>query len=196
MPHQMTQILLTLLGVIGSGVSATIQPADNTNLSASPSPKPTSTQFAIFDSEFGAPRCQDVGRGCNAAQSLLKGVGDSEMNSPNTIDGCEDTSIGVYGVDESIEQLLVRTVSRETLAVGEEVELIAWVYTAASTSARAEPDEYDVGVFFYTPDAYSASNETWNFISYFLVNPGQGVGYVMTNFTLLPGRSTQVCAIE
>ena len=186
MPHCWTLTYLTLLGVVRGGA------AESIIQSTSPTAKPIINPFAIYDPEFGAPRCQEIGRSCNAVQSLLKGVGDSETNSPNTIDGCKDTSIGIYVEDESIEQLLISTVSRKTLAVGEEVDLTAWVYTAANTSKRDEPDEYDVGVFFYTPDAYSASNDTWNFISYFMVNPGQGLGYVKTNFTLMSGRSTQV----
>eukprot|EP00804_Cyclotella_cryptica_P004506 CCRYP_017646-RA/>CCRYP_017646-RA protein AED:0.38 eAED:0.38 QI:40/1/1/1/1/0.5/2/0/492 len=156
-------------------------------MTLSPTTKPTGTQMATYDEKFGAPLCQKVGSECNSL-GLLTGVDGSEPNSPNTIDECHDYSIGTYHVDESIEQMIVRSVSGGTMAMGTQVEVTALVYTATNTSNRAEPNERDVGVFFYAPDAH---NITWKYKFVKLLWPGSGIQTLTTRFTLELGSSSQ-----
>jgi len=141
----------------------------------------------LYDEGFGAPYCREIGNVCNSL-GLLTGVGQSEVNSPNTIDECSDYSIGVHRQDESIEQMVVRSVSGKELAVGLEVEVIAIVYTASNTSGRDEPNEKDMGFFFYTSNAHDIN---WKFVEAFALDTGTGVKEVRTRLVLQPGSAVQ-----
>eukprot|EP00804_Cyclotella_cryptica_P004504 CCRYP_017648-RA/>CCRYP_017648-RA protein AED:0.36 eAED:0.36 QI:96/1/1/1/0.5/0.33/3/154/511 len=155
----------------------------------SPTKKPVGTQFATYDENFGAPYCENTGSACDS-RLALNGVDGYESFAPNTIDGCRDYSIGTYRVDESIEKIIIRTVSREALAMGTEVEVAAVVYTATNTTGRdkAKAVEWDVGSFFYTPDA---RNVSWQYLDTLFLQPGSGAKTLTTRFTLARGSSTQ-----
>lgn len=86
------------------------------------------TDTAVYDSDFGAPRCSNIASVCNSAV-LLNGVGRSETNAPNTIDDCQtDSSISIYNIDESIESLFVRSSPiDEPFTVGNQIDIAAVV---------------------------------------------------------------------
>eukprot|EP00569_Conticribra_weissflogii_P001878 CAMPEP_0171353340 /NCGR_PEP_ID=MMETSP0878-20121228/43869_1 /TAXON_ID=67004 /ORGANISM="Thalassiosira weissflogii, Strain CCMP1336" /LENGTH=94 /DNA_ID=CAMNT_0011859239 /DNA_START=24 /DNA_END=305 /DNA_ORIENTATION=+ len=61
------------------------------------SPKPTVLQapiiMATYDPALKVPFCSTPGRACDSGPDLLKGHGNmypSELNQPNTLDGCPD----------------------------------------------------------------------------------------------------------
>ena len=84
--------------------------------------------FAQFDQGIGIPRCATVASWCDSKE-LLEGRADlkPEPNAPNALPGpcagsvastatcaCADGPYGAWGVDESIEQIVVRTRSGES----------------------------------------------------------------------------------
>jgi len=156
----------------------------------SPTRKPTGTQIARYDDKFGAPYCENIGSACDSLITL-NGVDGYESFAPNTIDGCHDYSIGTYRVDESIEKIIVRTVSGEALTMGTEVQVSGTVYTATNTTGRNKPKEveWDVGSFFYAPDVHNVS---WQYLETLGIQPGSGIKTFITRFTLALGGSTQV----
>lgn len=180
-------IRLTRLLVVVASPSPSAPPS-SVPITSSPTAKPIGTQIALYDEGFGAPYCREIGNVCNSL-GLLTGVGQSEVNSPNTIDECSDYSIGVHRQDESIEQMVVRSVSGKELAVGLEVEVIAIVYTASNTSGRDEPNEKDMGFFFYTSNVHDIN---WKFVEAFALDTGTGVKEVRTRLVLQPGSAVQV----
>ena len=81
-------------------------------------PAPTSgdtaeARVAVFDSDYGVPKCTEEGTSCDSG-SLLNGRGTitngSETNLSNTNkygNTCIDGNSGAYHVDESIDQITV-----------------------------------------------------------------------------------------
>eukprot|EP00804_Cyclotella_cryptica_P004507 CCRYP_017647-RA/>CCRYP_017647-RA protein AED:0.38 eAED:0.38 QI:59/1/0.5/1/1/0.5/2/0/480 len=153
----------------------------------SPTRKPTGTEIAVYDKKFGSPYCRNFSSVCHSL-GLLSGVDGSESNAPNTIDGCHDYSIGTYRVDESIEQMIVRSVTSGAMTMGTVVEVMAVVYTATNITGRDYPFGWDIGMFYYAPDV---QNVTWQSKGVKLLQPKTGLQTMTTRFTLELGSSTQ-----
>lgn len=138
-------------------------------------------QTAVFDAALQAPKCATVGNSCDTV-SLVEGrdniSGGAESNQPNTIaDSCADGTSGSYQSDESIERLVVSTVSGNDFAPGETVRVDAtvWVWSGGPTS-----DSLDL---YYAADA---TNPSWTYITTIGATSG-GSNTFSANYTLPSG---------
>lgn len=76
----------------------------------------------------GAVQCASVASTCDTGPTLIRGAtAASEPHSPNTVDGCNDGQAltGQYGVDESIDRLVLSTDDGGPIAPGKVVTLSA-----------------------------------------------------------------------
>ena len=94
-------------------------------------------QIAVFDAAYHVPRCSVWGSECSSGNLLVgRGTitGGNELDAPNTIDSCQDGNAGTYGIDESIEKIVVRSgwVSgvgmNQAMVKGERATIIATVH--------------------------------------------------------------------
>jgi len=151
---------------------------------------------ATYDPEFTALRCHNISTACDTVFQIA-GVGDSESNAPNTIDSCEDYSIGTHRKDESIERMRVRSLDDGPLAVGKEVLVETIVYRAVNTTGRDDPNAQTMGHFFYTSDAHSRD---WSYVNTTIVqveNTATVSQLVLSaTFVLQPGNGTQAVRLS
>ena len=142
-------------------------------------------QTASYDATFGAPFCDTVGSECSSG-TLLNGRGTmnggSELNEPNTIDGCMDGNLGTYDTDESLEGIVVRsgaingTGAGQSLEVGNVATIVANVHAFGDGSG-------DWADFYYASDY----NPEWTYIG--TLQPSQpGFQDLMMEYTLPFGQ--------
>jgi hypothetical protein len=153
----------------------------------SPTLKPIGPQIAVFDPEFGAPRCRLVGSACNTVE-LLNGVGTGESNASNTIDGCQDSPFNT-NLDEMVQQIFIRSELGGPLAMGNGLTFIIVVKAADDTSARDQPNDFHFAALFYASDARNAN---WQYKGRAAILSGSGTKQLRGNFTLRAGETTQV----
>jgi hypothetical protein len=141
-------------------------------------------QTAVFDNTLKAPKCVNVGSGCDSGPSLLLGrdtlSGGSEPNQPNTINSsCADGTSGTFHSDESNDRIVVSTTDGSTLAAGKTVKVSAtvWAYSGFTS------DHLDL---YYTANANSP---TWTLIGT-ITPPAAGAQTLSANYTL-PNGSLQ-----
>ena len=121
------------------------------------------SQQASYDADLTIPRCIAYGSSCDSL-GLLNGRGTmpngNESNRPNTLDSCSDGNDGTYHIDESIDNILVRsgevdgTGSGVNMVEGERATIEATVW-AWSTGIS------DYADFYYAADAL---NPEWKYI--------------------------------
>ncbi|HKV82076.1 MAG TPA: hypothetical protein VJP02_28265 [Candidatus Sulfotelmatobacter sp.] len=141
-------------------------------------------QTAVFDNTLKAPKCVNVGSGCDSGPSLLLGrdtlAGGTEPNQPNTINSsCADGTSGTFHSDESNDRIVVSTIDGSTLAAGKTVKVSAtvWAYSGFTS------DHLDL---YY---AANASSPTWTLIG--TITPSAaGAQTLSANYTL-PNGSLQ-----
>jgi hypothetical protein len=145
-------------------------------------------QTAVFDNTLKAPKCVNVGSGCDSGPSLLLGrdtlSGGSEPNQPNTINSsCADGTSGTFHSDESNDRLVVSTTDGSTLAAGKTVKVSAtvWAYSGFTS------DHLDL---YYTANANSP---TWTLIGT-ITPPAAGAQTLSANYTLPSGSLQAVRA--
>ena len=141
-------------------------------------------QTAVFDNTLKAPKCVNVGSGCDSGPSLLLGrdtlSGGTEPNQPNTINSsCADGTSGTFHSDESNDRIVVSTTDGSTLAAGKTVKVSAtvWAYSGFTS------DHLDL---YYTANANTPS---WTLIGT-ITPPAAGAQTLSANYTL-PGGSLQ-----
>jgi len=145
-------------------------------------------QTAVFDNTLKAPKCVNVGSGCDSGPSLLLGrdtlAGGSEPNQPNTINSsCADGTSGTFHSDESNDRIVVSTTDGSTLAAGKTVKVSAtvWAYSGFTS------DHLDL---YYTANANSP---TWTLIG--TITPAAaGAQTLSANYTLPSGSLQAVRA--
>ena len=145
-------------------------------------------QTAVFDNTLKAPKCVNVGSGCDSGPSLLLGrdtlAGGSEPNQPNTINSsCADGTSGTFHSDESNDRIVVSTTDGSTLAAGKTVKISAtvWAYSGFTS------DHLDL---YYTANANSP---TWTLIG--TITPAAaGAQTLSANYTLPSGSLQAVRA--
>jgi hypothetical protein len=145
-------------------------------------------QTAVFDNTLKAPKCVNVGSGCDSGPSLLLGrdtmSGGAEPNQPNTINSsCADGTSGTFHSDESNDRLVVSTTDGSTLAAGKTVKVSAtvWAYSGFTS------DHLDL---YYTANA---SSPTWTLIG--TITPAAaGAQTLSANYTLPSGSLQAVRA--
>jgi uncharacterized membrane protein len=145
-------------------------------------------QTAVYDSTLKAPKCVNVGSGCDSGPSLLLGrdtmSGGAEPNQPNTINNsCADGTAGTFHSDESNDRVVVSSTDGSALAAGKNVKVSATVWAWNTGSA----DALDL---YYTANANSPS---WVFIGT-IVPPVGGAQTLSANYTLPSGSLQAVRA--
>ncbi len=96
---------------------------------------------AAYDAALGAPACDEVRSFCDPGK-LLAGrdhlyLG-PEVNAPNTLrSSCPDGSLGKYGVDESVESIVLRTPDGSAFRTGGPVRVDVTVIASAAYAADA-----------------------------------------------------------
>ncbi len=106
---------------------------------------------AVYDPTLQVPACAETGPFCFSASRLLSRaqiVTLAERNQPNTLDGCQDGTMGEYGKSESIEWIKVSTLDGSPLAVGKLVEVDVRYYATSGDFDRID-DRVDL---FYAAD--------------------------------------------
>jgi hypothetical protein len=142
-------------------------------------------QTAVFDATLKAPKCANVGSGCDSGPSLLLGrdtlSGGAEPNQPNNINAsCADGTSGTFHSDESNDRLVITTTDGSNVAPGKTVTVSATVWAWTTPSA----DSLDL---YYTANANSPS---WVLIGT-IVPTAAGANTVTRNYTLPSGGSLQ-----
>jgi hypothetical protein len=145
-------------------------------------------QTAVFDNTLKAPKCVNVGSGCDSGPSLLLGrdtmSGGAEPNQPNTINSsCADGTSGTFHSFESNDRIVVSTTDGSTLAAGKTVKVSAtvWAYSGFTS------DHLDL---YYTANANSP---TWTLIGT-ITPPAAGAQTLSANYTLPSGSLQAVRA--
>ena len=146
-------------------------------------------QTAVYDSTLKAPKCVNVGSGCDSGPSLLLGrdtmSGGAEPNQPNTINNsCADGTSGTFHSDESNDRLVISTTDGSGLAAGKTVKVSATVWAYSSFTS----DHLDL---YYTANA---SSPTWTLIG--TITPtAAGAQTLSANYTLPSGSLQAVRAV-
>jgi hypothetical protein len=145
-------------------------------------------QTAVFDNTLKAPKCVNVGSGCDSGPSLLLGrdtiSGGAEPNQPNTINSsCADGTSGTFHSDESNDRIVVSTTDGSTLAAGKTVKVSAtvWAYSGFTS------DHLDL---YYTANANTPS---WTLIGT-ITPPAAGAQTLSATYTLPSGSLQAVRA--
>ena len=145
-------------------------------------------QTAVFDNTLKAPKCVNVGSGCDSGPSLLLGrdtlSGGTEPNQPNTINSsCADGTSGTFHSDESNDRIVVSTTDGSTLAAGKTVKVSAtvWAYSGFTS------DHLDL---YYTANANTPS---WTLIGT-ITPPAAGAQTLSATYTLPSGSLQAVRA--
>jgi hypothetical protein len=113
---------------------------------------------AAYDSVLKAPKCAQLGAGCDSV-SLLDGrdtmSGGPEPNQPNTINNsCADNTSGTYHLDESVDRIKVSTLDGSDLAPGKtvKIEVTVWAFSSSNNfldlfyaSDAADPSWIEIG---------------------------------------------------
>jgi hypothetical protein len=145
-------------------------------------------QTAVFDNTLKAPKCVNVGSGCDSGPSLLLGrdtlSGGTEPNQPNTINSaCADGTSGTFHSDESNDRLVISTTDGSSLAAGKTVKVSAtvWAYSGFTS------DHLDL---YYTANANTPS---WTLIGT-ITPPAAGAQTLSATYTLPSGSLQAVRA--
>jgi hypothetical protein len=145
-------------------------------------------QTAVFDNTLKAPKCVNVGSGCDSGPSLLLGrdtiSGGAEPNQPNTINSsCADGTSGTFHSDESNDRIVVSTTDGSTLGAGKTVKVSAtvWAYSGFTS------DHLDL---YYTANANTPS---WTLIGT-ITPPAAGAQTLSATYTLPSGSLQAVRA--
>ncbi|MGB8930386.1 MAG: Ig-like domain-containing protein, partial [Anaeromyxobacteraceae bacterium] len=110
---------------------------------------------ADFDVARKVPACATVGPSCfsgTAVDSRAALALRAELHAPNTLDGCVDGELGQYHVDESIDQITIRTLDGASLAPGKTVSVDVDFFAVSPDLDRVD--------LFYAADA-SAPAWVW-----------------------------------
>jgi len=142
-----------------------------------PGENPSTPGSARYDPELRAPLCDTVADRCDSLGLLMGrgGVG-PEPNASNTLDGCEDGSVGTFHVTESLDRIRVVRADGTDFAEGKRVRVEVEVW-ASSTSM----DALDL---FYTADA---ARPAWTYLT--TLRPSRtGAQTLTAEYVLPPGR--------
>ncbi|KAL7535943.1 hypothetical protein ACHAXR_010292, partial [Thalassiosira sp. AJA248-18] len=164
----------------------TASPTRSPTLAPTPAPSTvhmgTDAAEAIYDSELGSPACRSEGPLCDTG-NLVDGRGKvgvnatTELNFPNSIDGCEDGDKGNYHKHGSIDRLVVKTTDGANFKEGSRIMIEATVFSRKRNEYNAD--------FYYTADA---NDPKWIFIGEQSASNENGAKVLSVEHTLfLPG---------
>jgi hypothetical protein len=92
---------------------------------------------ATYDPSLHVPRCASLGSGCDTGPTLIHGrasiTGGVESGAPNTLDGCDDGTFGVYGTNESLDRLAIAVHDGGPLMGGKLVDVTADVWAVSAS---------------------------------------------------------------
>lgn len=139
-------------------------------------PPPSSTLtagsgIAIYEPNLLAPFCEGSNSSCDSGDILTGRA--TEVNGPNTIDGCLDGDDSTY--TESVKRIIVSSLSGDNLRGGDLVKIEATIISFAKL------DRVD---FYY---ASNATAPEWKFIT--IVAPITGEANVQVPYTRYPDVS-------
>ena len=113
---------------------------------------------------------------CTAPSGLIGSRGNisnvSEPNYPNTIDSCMDGNLGIYLVDESLEDMTLADSLDEKFMAGDRIEASVWAYCY-------KKDQDTLNIVY----ANNSQSPDWRVISHTHCT-GAGMQMFTTNFTL------------
>jgi hypothetical protein len=122
------------VSVIARDAAGNTATASVTVLVQRQSPAPGSG-IAAYDPVVRAPACTGLAASCDTGPTLVEGRGSPrELNAPNTIDSCPESSAGTFHLDESIDRVRIVSVSGASLArsTAARVEVTVFPYGAGS----------------------------------------------------------------
>lgn len=96
-------------------------------------------QTATYDSALNVPHCMTISRGCSTGDLVLSRgtiTDGNELNAPNTLDGCTDGDTGSYLQDESLERVVVESLSGDYITEGSSVKVTATANVFSTAIAR------------------------------------------------------------
>jgi len=155
-------------------------------------------QEAVFDSEYGVPRCVNTGSSCDS-RALLNGRGTvtngNELNLSNTNlkrAACTDGNSGSYQFDESIDQITVTAGDIESGTPVPSGDFIieggrAYVTVKLYCWSTGASDTADI---YLTQDA-SSPDSGWQFLAS-IPCPGGGVQTITQAFDVLRGTNQSI----
>jgi len=156
------------------------------------------TQEAVFDSDYGVPRCANTGSSCDS-RALLNGRGTvtngNELNLSNTNlkrAACTDGNSGTYHDDESIDQITVTAGDIESGTPVPSDDFIieggrAYVTVKLYCWSTGASDTADI---YLTQDA-SSPDSGWQFLAS-IPCPGGGVQTITQAFDVLRGTNQSI----
>lgn len=151
--------------------------------------------IARYDNKFKAPMCAILCSVCSSGDLLVgSGIFDGdhrEIHAPNIIDDCEGDSAALssatvqqaYEKDESVETVIVRSIDKKEMQVGNEVEVEVKVWPAKNTAQRSNPGKASVAHLYYARKI-EANNVTWNYVWSDIVDPAQETHTFTTRINL------------
>jgi hypothetical protein len=160
------------------GTSGALTRSANLSIVVNPS---GGAQAAVFDPMLQAPRCSDVGTGCDSGTLLngRAGLG-PEPNQPNTInDSCADGGLGTYHADESNDRIKVSTLDGTAFTNGKTVRVEATVWSWALVTG----DRLDL---YY---AANAASPAWTYFA--TLTPTVGGAQTLSTTYVLPAGTLQ-----
>ncbi len=122
-----------------------------TNASLPSSTLLSGSGLAQYDSSFTAPVCRGSSNSCDSGDLLLGRA--SEVNAPNTIDGCSDGQDKNATYNESVSRIIISSINGDELRGGNVAKIQATVIS------RSRKDRVD---FYFASDA---SSPIWRFIT-------------------------------
>jgi len=145
-------------------------------------PVETVRRTAIYDVEYTAPRCLELGSSCETGSTLVKKSSEYEQNTPNSVDECRDVSSASEEVFESIERVMVRSLNGDIMSVGSWVEVVVMVKTP---NRPRSPNHHHLAHFYYKTNI----DPHWKYISSMFVLTGFGNSSFSTKFKLPEGET-------
>ncbi|KAL7465318.1 hypothetical protein ACHAXS_005641, partial [Conticribra weissflogii] len=134
-----------------------------------PPPSPVTETVAKYDTKYSVPRCPDYSVACNTGFDLIWNVGDEELNFPNSIDACSDSTGPTTHKFEAVRYISVRSTEDTIMNTGDWVSIIARVYSPNDKSLRPMPEGYQFILHFY----YTSDFEPrWKYITSRFRKPG------------------------
>jgi len=156
--------------------SPSVSPSKSpTNTPTLPPPPGTGAETAELDTEYQVPHCINSGTSCSSGNLLLgratKGpTSAGELNSPNTIDTCDDGNTGSYRSDESLESIFVFSSDDNGIPDGGSLRVGGYATVRASVYAWSDGSN-DFADFYYTNDI-TANPIAWTYLG--SAGPGGG----------------------
>jgi subtilisin family serine protease len=145
----------------------------------------SNASVADYDPDLGAPRCNGLTNRCDTLHLVWgRGPAGPEPQAPNTLDGCNDGSVGGGAhTNPAIDRIRVSSNDGGPLAPGKSARIQVDVWSRTGGPYTAESLD-----LFYAADA---TQPVWTYITTLRPTAGTGVQFLSANYTLPTGGSLQ-----